>query len=126
MLEVADLVKDATEGPDVRFIRVRLVLVHLGGHVIWSPDTLILARNAYSGGEVHSGVQTLGNPEVPVDQSLSLYKNILGLQIPMKDFLVMEVMKTEGKLGEPLVDNLGSKMKNLKLHFLKNVSLHSP
>ena len=61
-------------------------------------------------GQVLGGVEHLGDAEVPqldevlLDAVVLLEEEVLGLEIPVQDFLVVEVVDGEGDLGEPVED----------------------
>mmetsp|Transcript_18866 Transcript_18866/g.35991 ORF Transcript_18866/g.35991 Transcript_18866/m.35991 type:complete len:332 (-) Transcript_18866:15-1010(-) len=97
VLEGAQLVHDAAQGPDIGLVRVRLVGAHLWGHVV---------RRAHEGiGKVFSAFHNLRNSKVPkLDHPSARQENVLGFEVPMKHLLAVDVVQAHCNLDEPLYD----------------------
>lgn len=91
-----------------------MVPEYFGSHVVGSADA--------GAGQVLGGVEHLGDAEVPqldevlLDAVVLLEEEVLGLEIPVQDFLVVEVVDGEGDLGEPVEDLRLGEVLALLLH----------
>ena len=78
---------------ELPLVGVGLVLEDLGGHVVRGADA--------GAGQVLRPVQHLRNPEVPQpDPLVTLQEQVLALQVPVQDFLIVQVVDGQALNGE--------------------------
>ena len=94
VVESGDLVENAAETPNIRFLVVRLFLADLRREIVRSADGGI--------GAVVGVLQYSGDAEVSnLDVSLRSEEDVLGFQIAMQDLFVMDVIHGQGHLHQP-------------------------
>lgn len=94
MVERHQLVQDAAETPDIRFLVVHFVLPDLGSHNTRRADLSLrhLKRSPH----------ILGNPKIPNLQLIKPpNKNILTFQIPMHYLPIMHILQPMTQLNKP-------------------------
>ena len=86
VLESAQLIQDAAQGPDVRLIGIRLVLAYFRRHVV--------RRALHCERVVAGALQHLGDTEVPKFDSIILGQEyILRFEIPVKNLATMNILQ---------------------------------
>lgn len=97
MLQRAQFVKNAAEGPHVTLVGVRLALADFGRHVVWG--------SLDGEGLVVRVFQNFANAEVAeLDGVVAREKNVLRLQIAVQNVALMHVLEGEAHLNEPVHD----------------------
>ena len=88
MIERRHFVENATKGPDVGLVVVRLVLEYFRGHVVGCSDTC--SR------KVLRTFHDLANSKITKDQpAVPEQEDILSLEVAVKDAIRVHVVKTE-------------------------------
>ena len=97
VFERAELVQNATQGPNIRLVGVRFILAHLGGHVV----RCSLDRH----GMVLGALQHLRDTKVTQLHRIALgQENVLRLNIPMQNLTTVNVIEGKAQLDEPVHD----------------------
>ena len=91
------LVQDATQGPDIRLLIVRLFLANLRGQVIWCSNSCLSAVI----GMLENSCDT---KVTDFDRAILVHENVLCFEISMKNFSVVNMLDGQGHLNEPVED----------------------
>lgn len=115
MPEVAHLIKHATKRPNIRFVRVRLILKKFWRHIIWSSNTSIC--------KIFGTVKYFRYTKIPQSNSPVLQKNILSFKVSMKNSPFVKIKKSKKHLRKPFHNHSFRKMSSFCiLNFCVNVS----
>ena len=89
------LIQDAAKRPNIWLLVVGLLLADLGWQIVWCSDSRL--------GTVVSVLQDASNSKVTdLDLAALSHENVLGLEVTMEDFPVVDVLDSEGHLHEPV------------------------
>ena len=97
VLESAELIQDAAQGPDVRLVCVWLVLAYLRGHVV--------RRALHREGVIGGALQHLRDTKVSKFDGIILGQEyILRFEISVKNLATMNILQRQAKLHKPIHD----------------------
>ena len=91
-------IENTTKRPNIGLLVVRLLLTNLRWQVVWSTNSCLRA--------IISVLEDASDSEIAnLDLAALCHENVLGFQIAMKDFPVVNMLDSKGHLDEP-VQNL--------------------
>jgi hypothetical protein len=102
MPEVAHLVEDTTERPNIRLVAVWLILEQFWRHIVWSTNACV--------GKIFGAVKNLSNTKITETDLAILQEDVLSLHISVQDLTFMQIEQGEPHLDEPLQDLVFAKV----------------
>lgn len=96
MLQITHLIEQTSQGPNVCFVIIGFESELFGRHVVRCSNHCV--------GELLLFIQHLGNPKVPQPNLPPCQENILCLQVPMQNLLLVHVEQGQTDLDEPVYD----------------------
>lgn len=97
MFESDDFIQDATQWPDIWLLVVGFFLANFRREVIRSSDCSLCV--------IISALEDASDSKIPdFNFTPRSQENILGFEIPVKDFAVMNVFQSKANLDEPVKD----------------------
>jgi len=110
------LVEDATEGPDITFLVIRLFLADFRREVIGRADGCL--------GAIISMLEDSSDAEIADFNLTALsHEDVLRLQVTMQDLAVMDVLNGEGHLDEPVEDLVLTVANSPDFLLIRNLSI---
>jgi len=102
MPEVAHLVEDTAERPNIRLIAVWLIFEQFWRHIVWSSNACV--------GKIFGAVENFGNTKITETDLAVLQEDVLRLHISVQDLTFMQIKQGEPHLDEPLQDLIFAKV----------------
>lgn len=94
MAQIAHLIQTTPKCPYITLITVWLIFKQLRTHIVWSTNASIC--------QIPRWVQYLSNSKITQPHPAILQENVLCLQIPMQNLLLMQVIECQCHLSKPI------------------------